>query len=985
MSMVSNAGIFDELQRPSMSLMGMMDGVKTGGGGEDGGGRARDALKSLFKPRSIAIIGASEEEGSTGRLLIDNLSGYKGEVYLVNPKRREVAGKPALSSLAELRRPVDLAVIATPAVTVPSVLQECIAARARSAIIVSSVNDPATKKQIGAVLKTSPYMRLLGPGSLGVMNTRRGLNATVAERMALTGNVAFISQSNAIATSVLDWSFRENVGFSHFISVGAMLDVGWGPLIDYLGEDPNTDSIVIYMETVGNDRSTMRAFMSAAREVALSKPIIVLKAGRTSEASQAAASHTGTLTDSDDALDAAFRRCGVLRVHTVSDLFYMAEVLSKQPRPKGPRLTIVTNAGGPGVLATDALITNGGELAPLSPDTHVALDQMMPADWSHANPIDILGNATPERFATAMQAAVNNPDSDGTLVILSPQARIDPTQVANVLLPFAKGTKPILASWMGGHGVAEGEHVLNQARIPTFGYPDTAARVFAYMWRYSENLRGLYETPMPEMKVPLAEQSEFVQDAVESRQGTLANFANNVIEVARAQGRTLLTEHESKQILAAYGIPVVPTQVAANEDEAVAIAQQIGYPVVLKLHSHVITHKNDIGGVELNLRSDEGVRRAFRAIRQNVERRMVEGSELRVKSGLLSTLNSEPSTTEGFLGVTVQAMIPRRGYDLILGSSTDPQVGPVILFGTGGQLVEVLKDSALGLPPLNTTLARRLMEQTRIYDALRGAPAARGRAPIDLDALAQVLVRFSQLIVEQRWLKEIDINPLLAVPNTAQSPSNDPLRASTLLALDARMVLHDPATRTADLPRLAIRPYPARYAQNAVMRDGTPIHIRPIRAEDEPKIVDFHQTVSADSIYLRFFHHIPLEERIRHERLTRICYIDYDREMALVAVRDEGTPHSAIIGVGRLVKINPALAGGDAEFALLLSDSVQRQGLGAELLRRLVQVGRDWGCQRVVADILPDNLGMINVSRKVGFNIRHDYKEDVVKAELVLE
>ena len=792
--MVSGTGIFDELQRPSIALMGVMDGVKASP--EDSMGRARDALKALFKPRSIAVIGASEEEGSTGRMLLDHLQGYKGEVYAINPNRREILGKPSLASLTELRRPVDLALIATPALSVPTVLQACIAARTRSAIIVSSVNDASLIKQIGDILQTAPQLRLIGPGSLGVMNTRRGLNATVAARVALTGNVAFISQSNAIATSVLDWSFRENVGFSHFISVGAMLDVSLGPLIDYLGDDPNTDSIIIYMETLGNDRNNMRAFMSAAREVALSKPIIVLKAGRTCEASQAAASHTGTLTDSDDALDAAFQRCGVLRVNAVSDLFYMAEVLGKQPRPKGPRLTIVTNAGGPGVLATDALITNGGVLAPVSAETQMVLDQMMPSHWSHANPIDILGNATPERFRAAIKSAVNNPDSDGTLVILSPQARIDPAEVARTLLPFAKGNKPILASWMGGSGVAAGEHILNQARIPTFGYPDTAARMFAYMWRYSENLR--------QPKLDFSGKSNFLSDQLDEVNIEPAGVTNNLIEAARAQGRTLLTEHESKQILAAYGIPVVPTQVATTEDEAITIAQQIGYPVVLKLHSHLITHKNDIGGVELNLRSDEGVRRAFHAIRQNVLESVVE------KEGL-TTLNPHPSSTSAFLGVTVQAMIPRRGYDLILGSSTDPQVGPLILFGTGGQLVEVLKDSALGLPPLNSTLARRLMEQTRIYDALRGAPSARGRAPIDLDALAQLLVHFSQLIVEQRWLKEVVINPLLVVPKMSSLLKNDVAHDGSILALDARMVLHDPATRTADLPRLAIRPYPKHY------------------------------------------------------------------------------------------------------------------------------------------------------------------------------
>jgi acetyltransferase len=971
--MNSNDAIFGDLQNPSIALMGMMEG---------GAHQAplptesmRDAIKTMFKPRSIALIGASEAPNSIGCALAKNLSKFSGRLYYINPNRATVFNKKTVPQVSDIAGGVDLALIATPEATLASIMQACAVARVRTAVIFSSIYAQTPNQAVAmwqSAARPSMLPRIIGPNSLGVMNTKFGLNATFAERMALPGNVAFISQSNAISTAVLDWSFRENVGFSHFISLGNMADVSWSPLIDYLGDDQNTDSIVIYLETIGNEQNSTRNFISAARETSLSKPIIVLKAGRTQAALQAAASHTGSLTDSDDALDAVFNRCGVLRVNTIADMFYMAEVLAKQPRPKGPRLSIVTNAGGPGVLATDTLISHGGQLAPIDAALTSALNNALSSKWSQSNPIDIFGDATPERYAKAIELSANNPESDGLLVILSPQGGIDVAKAAETLLPYAKTGKPILASWMGGDGVAEGEAILNRARIPTFGYPDTAARVFTLMWQYTNNLRGLYETP-EDISANVSALEDLGAEPAQSLSTTMRNIvigdstiANNIIEAARGQGRNLLTEHESKQILMAYGIKTVETFVATTEDEAVQFAQQIGYPVVLKLHSYHITHKNDIGGVELNLRSDEGVRKAYRAI----------------QSAVLTYANTQPNTDEKlvshvqwFAGVTVQAMIPRRGYDLILGCSTDPHVGPLILFGTGGQLVEVLKDRALGLPPLNSTLARRLMEQTRIYSALRGAPSARGRKSVDLDALASVLVRFSHLVTEQRWIKEIDINPLLVTPL-----SDTGLKGDEIIALDARMVLHDQRMRMTELPRLAIRPYPVRYVKTWAMRDGTVLIIRPIRAEDESRIVDFHKTVSNDSVYLRYFLHYPLEERIRHERLTRVCFVDYDREIALVAVRPDS---GAIIGVGRLVKVNPSIeTGGDAEFYILLSDTVQRQGLGGELLRRLVEIGRDWGCGRVVADILPDNYGMIMLSRKLGFTVRYDFDKAIMRAEI---
>jgi acetyltransferase len=891
--------------------------------------RERESFDALFKPRSVAVIGATDKEGSVGLAMMNSLKTFRGKVFPVNPKRDQVLGLKAYPNIAAVPEKVDLAVIITPAPTVPGVIGECIAAGAKSALIISAgfkeigPEGAELERQILAQARDA-HMRIVGPNCLGIMNTRIGLNATFADAIANPGNVAFISQSGALCTAVLDWSFREKVGFSYFISVGSMLDVGWGDLIDYLGDDPDTDSIVMYMETIGDARS----FISAAREVALNKPIIVIKAGRTAAAAQAAASHTGSLAGSDDALDAAFRRCGVLRVNTIADLFYMAEVLAKQPRPKGPRLTVVTNAGGPGVLATDALILNGGELTALAPETIAKLNDFLPSAWSHGNPVDILGDATPERYAKALELVADDPASDGLLVILTPQAMTEATATAELLRPYARlRDKPILASWMGGDSVEAGERILNEAGIPTFGYPDTAARMFTYMWRYSDNLRSLYETPV----------------AGDDR-AIRRDEAAALIAQVRASGRTLMTEYESKQLLAAYGIPTVPTYIAADEEQAVAHAEAIGYPVVVKLHSETITHKTDVGGVHLNLCDAHAVRDACRLIKASV---LARGKE------------------SDFLGVTVQPMIKRDGYELILGSTTDSQLGPVLLFGAGGQLVEVFQDRALGLPPLNSTLARRMMEQTRIYTALKGV---RGRKPVPLDELEQLMVRFSYLVAEQRWIKEIDINPLLASERA-------------LIALDARVVLHPVHISEAELPRTAITPYPVEYVAPWTLHDGTDVLIRPIRPEDEPLLVEFHHTLSEQSVYQRYFHPFPLSERIAHERLTRIAFINYEREMALVAERRDEAYKPHIIGVGRLIKLR---GGKEAEFAILISDEYQHQGLGTELLSRLVAIGRREGVKRIIADILPDNAAMIRVSEQVGFTCRYSAEDGVVKAELVL-
>jgi acetyltransferase len=893
-------------------------------------------LNVFFEPESIAVIGATEKAGSVGRTLLWNLisTPFGGTVFPINPKRASVLGIKTYPSLAALPQTVDLAVITTPAPTVPGVIAECVAAGVKGAIIISAgfkESGEAGTQMERQILEQARQgnLRIIGPNCLGVMCPPTGLNATFAGTMARTGNIGFISQSGALCTAVLDWSLREDVGFSTFISIGSMVDVDWGDLIEYLGSDPQTSSIVIYLETIGDARS----FLSAARAVARTKPIILIKAGRTQAAARAAISHTGALAGSQEVFEAACRRSGILMVERIDELFSMAEVLSKQPRPRGPRLTIVTNAGGPGVLATDALLSAGGELAELSPQTHEALNQLLPAPWSHNNPIDILGDADPERYARSLEIAAQDPTSDGLLVILTPQAMTNPTLTAEQVKDYAAlHGKPILASWMGGAAVASGKEILLQAGIPTFDYPDTAARVFEYMWRSISNVRSIYETPLPFLD---SEQS-----------GPDRAQVAKLIESVYEAGRTLLTEVESKQLLAAYNIPVVDTRIATNEEEAVACAEALGYPVVLKLFSETITHKSDVGGVQLHLPDANAVRRAYQSITKAVREKAGEGH---------------------FQGVTVQPMIALDGYELILGSSLDAQFGPVLLFGSGGQLVEVYRDRSLALPPLTTTLARRLMEQTRVYHALAGA---RGRPPVDLDELEQLLVRFSYLVTEQRHIKEIDINPLLA-------------SSGRLLALDARVVLHEQEVREEDLPRPAIRPYPLQYVQPWTLRDGTPITLRPIRPEDEPLMVAFHQTLSDESVYSRWLHMIHLSQRIAHERLIGVCFLDYDREMAIVAERtDPQSGQKEILGVGRIIKSHIA---NEAEFAVLVTDRFQHQGLGTELLRRLIQVGRDEHFQRLTGDILTENLGMQKACKALGFRLWYSPEDQLMKAELILD
>jgi acetyltransferase len=884
------------------------------------------SLDPLFHPESVAILGATETAGSVGSILVRNLlaTPFNGVVFPVNPKRRSVHSVYCYPNLKSVPGAVDLAVIVTPAASVPALVQECVDHSVKAAIIIS-----AGFSELGAegallenAIRTSAKgrMRIIGPNCLGVLHPPSGLNASFAASMARKGHVALLSQSGAICTAILDWASSTHVGFSTFVSVGTMLDVQFADLIDYFGDDPQTRSIVLYMESIGD----ARRFLSAARAVARTKQIIVVKAGRHEAGARAAASHTGALAGSDAAFDAAFRRAGVLRVNSIPDLFDMSEILAMQAPPRGPALAIITNAGGPGVMATDALMADGGQLAAMSMETMEALNSRLPPFWSHANPIDLLGDATPERYQQIVEICAKDSAVDGLLVLLTPQAMTEPTETARRLASLARfKEKPILASWMGSAAVSSGRDILNEAGIATFDSPEAAIRAFLNMVQYKRNQDLLYERPQA-----LPEDWKPDQEGV-----------RRIISVARAANRTLLTEAEAKELLAAYDIPVAQSIPTRTEDEAAAAARQIGFPVVLKLLSHVVTHKSDVGGVQLDLADENSVRTAFRAIQASVARY---------------------ASANAFDGVTVQPMIRDKGYELIVGSSLDNQFGPVILFGAGGVLVEILQDRALALPPLNRTLARRLLERTQIYRVLQGV---RGQQPVALDDLETLLVRFSQLVVDFFEIKEIDVNPLLASPQR-------------VVALDARIML-GPADLSEKLrPRLAIRPYPNQYVTPWRLQDGTQATIRPIRPEDEPLIVEFHEGHSEHTIRMRFF---SMVKRLSRDSLIRLCHLDYDREMALAAVLREGERFH-IVGVSRYFL---DVESGDAEFAIVVGDKWQGHGLGYHLMERLIDVARQRGVKRLIGVVLSENETMLRLMHELGFRIQPSTETSAV--EVVLE
>ena len=890
-------------------------------------------LDKIFNPKSVAVIGASDEEGSVGHALMKNLteSSFEGRVFPVNLKKTEVMGLKAYSSVQQVPEPIDLAVIATPARTVPDVLEQCGKAGINGIIIISAgfketgPEGKALEERITEI-KKKYSMRIVGPNCLGVIRPIMRLNATFISKMPKPGNIAFISQSGALGTAILDWALHENIGFSNFVSLGSMIDVDFGDLIDYFGTDPKTKSILMYIEGI----TDARKFMSAARHFARTKPIIVVKAGKFSESARAAASHTGSLTGEDMVYDKAFKRAGMVRVEEIADLFNSAEVLGMQPIPRGPNLAIITNAGGPGVMATDALIAQGGTLAKLSEKTMETLNNILPHFWSRGNPIDILGDANADRYRTVVEACLNDDNVDGIVIIYTSQAVAQPTEVAKSLAELIRSqsyqNKTILTSFMGYGEVEEANRILTNNSIPTYSTPEQAIKTYQYMYQYRRNLELQYETP-----------EELSADVVPPKR-PLLNILRNVAN----ENREILNEVEAKTFLEYYNFPVVKTRAAKTEDEAVQLASQLGYPVVLKILSPQITHKTEAGGIMLNITSDNEIREAFKQVMQKAK---------------------EYRPDAEIQGVTVQPMIKGQGYELIIGAKADPVFGPVMLFGMGGIGVELFKDFAIGIPPLNQTLVRRMMEETRVYKLLKGY---RNVPPANIKLLEEILIRFSQMLVDFPQLKEVDINPLF-------------INEKEAYAFDARIVI-DPTKVFAKLEphqHLIITPYPKKYETLWRLRDGRTVLLRPIKPEDEPLWLEMFQNFSEQSIRYRFF---QILKDTPHETRVRYCNIDYDREIAIVAeLTEEG--RKRILGVAR-VSIEPD--GKAGEIAFIIADPWQGLGLGTKMVDYVLEICVDMKLETICAIILADNRGAMNLMKKMGFSMK--YMDDgTVRATLSLE
>ncbi len=880
-------------------------------------------LDKLFSPASVAVVGATAREGTVGHAILKNLvtGGFSGPIYPVNPRYPELLGVTCHPSLGAIPETVDLAVIAVPIAAVPAVLVEAGERQVGAAIVISAggreVGEDGARIE-AEILETARRtgIRLLGPNCLGIIVPGWQLNASFAAHMCYPGRVALLSQSGAICTVILDRAMGAKIGFSHFVSIGAMADVDFADLIDYLGNQPEVDSILLYVEALKN----MRKFMSAARAVSRIKPIIAVKAGRSAAGAKAAASHTGSLVGDDEVYDAAFARAGVIRVNTLGELFDCAEALAKQGRGRGPRLAILTNAGGPGVMTADALHGWNRTPAELGPNTLAALDAVLPAAWSRGNPVDILGDAPAERYRDAARLLLAAPEVDGLVVVLAPQAMTDPAAVARELVPVIQGSRtPACAVWMGGLDVAEGIRTLNEAGVPVFETPERAVNTLMYMFQYSRNLELLQETP-PNLP------SNLWFDRKRARA---------IVEASLERQQPVLTETEAKALMAAYGIPVNRTEVATSEEQAVERADDIGYPVVLKIHSRDITHKSDAKGIQLNLQSAEDVRAAYRKVTENA-------------------VAYKPDAR--LLGVTLQPMLERVDYEVIVGSKKDPDFGPTILFGMGGVLTEILRDKAIGLPPLNLLLARRLIESTRVYRLLKGY---RNRPPANLELLEEVLVRLAYLVSDFPEVAELDLNPLA-------------LTGQAVLAVDARVVLEPSRVKSPD--HLVIRPYPTHYERHWVNLSGTPVLIRPVRPEDEPMIKELFAALSAETLYFRFFH---LIKAMGHEQLARFCQVDYDREIALVAT-EEPPGKERLLAMCHL-HVSPARE--EAELAVVVGDYHQRQGLGRKLVSVGMELARELGLKRITGTVLPENEGMLTLARKLGFTAVQDLGEGAYRIE----
>jgi len=893
--------------------------------GEETSRVGTENLDKIFNPRKIAVIGASDRENSVGARLLRNLIGvgYKGVVYPVNPFRPTVQGITAYPNILKIPWQIDLAIVATPAHTVPQIIDECGKAGVSGVIIVSAgfkeagEEGEALEKQI-LEYKNRYKMRIVGPNSLGVMRPRIKLNATFADKTANSGKIAFISQSAALCAWVLGWASEAHVGFSAVVSTGSQLDVDFGDLIDYFGTDAQTTSIVLYVESIKDARK----FMSAARGFARAKPVVVVKAGQFRESAEAALSHTGALCGEDAVYDAAFRRVGVVRVKAINDLFNCAEALAMQPNPKGSKLAIITNAGGPGIMATDFLIANGGKLSPLSSETVQALNNVLPSYCSILNPIDILEEATADRFRKVMEICFTDPNSDGFLIICTPQGVADPVETAKIISELSRQTtKPILTSLMGEDGCREARRILRKNGIPAFTTPEQAVSTFMYMYSYTRNLELLYETP-EELSVELS----------------IPTFLKEVLGKASKEGMRVLNPSESLHFLEAYKIPTTKTLVAKTPKEAVTAASKLGYPVVLKLLSPQITHKSKADGVVLNVQSPAQVKAFFKELAEKVRKYKLEAK---------------------FQGVIIQPMIHKKKCELLIGSKKDPYFGSVIVFGMGGIATEFLNDVSMGFPPLNQVLARRLMEKTAVCKLLKSNQYSVSTK------LEEILVKFSQLVVDFPEIKEIDVNPIIVSESDA-------------VAVDARMVIDTEVVQRKIQPHehLVITPYPKKYITRQKLKDGTFVVLRPVRPEDETLLCELFQSLSEETMRFRFF---QVMRDMSHNTLTRYCNIDYDREIAIVAEKKEDKIRR-IIGVARII-LEPGRKRG--EFAVVVGDQWQRFGLGSKLIDCLIEIGKHMELETIGGNILSKNLKMIRLCTKKGFKIKRDEEENT-KATLEL-
>lgn len=882
-------------------------------------------LQRMFNPESVAVVGAGEKKGSVGFSIMKNLvgTGFKGKIFPVNPKYKTVLGYPAFSDVRDIKETVDMAVIATPMASVPGIVDACGSAGLAGVVILSSggreTGEKGKKMEARIMEAARPHnLRVIGPNCLGIVNTSRLLNASFSHLSPLPGKVAFLSQSGAVCTSVLDLAHRENFGFSHFVSLGSMLDVDFADMIDYLGSLYEVTSIVMYMENITH----IRNFMSAARAVSRVKPIIVLKSGRSEAGARAAASHTGAMAGEDAIYDAAFQRAGILRVNEFEELFDCSEFLAKQQRPSGAGLTIITNAGGPGVMAADALAAHGMEPAELSPETLGRLDEILPPDWSRANPIDVLGGTHFGAYLEAVKICTSAPETNALLLICSPAGTMDTLGLATALKDHLKEVPcPVLTAWIGGDNVTQARQIFNQVGIATYDSAERAVRVFKNLYQYGRNLDMLHELPV----------RADVRLVIDRKQ------AGRIIQEALERGQGSLSEADAKALLLSYGIPVNRTQIAGSGEKAVELARQEGFPVALKICSPDILHKSDCNGVALNLTTPEQVKIAYRQILENAKQ-IFPDADIR--------------------GVTVQAMEPTPDYELIIGAKKDSQFGPVILFGMGGILTEIFKDSAMGIPPLNQSLARQMIEKTKIAAVLKGF---RNIPPVKPDLLEELLIRTARLMTDFPEIEDLDINPLV-------------VKNGAVKAVDAKVILS-----MAPVPapmHLIISSYPRQYEKQGITVDGHGFFIRPIQPVDADLLLDHFYSLSPRSIYMRFFS--PMKQLSR-QMLIKLTQIDYDREIALVALMGEES-NQKIIGVCRIISYPD---GTQAEFALAVSDPWQGRGIGAALLRACLQAACDMKIRRVVGLVLAENTQMLKLGKKLGFTMTR--VPDGGEYELVIE